>query len=352
MIVEGIPKENAWDYACVGCLENTMQGNDRSGTVNCNPNLAKSIELVLWNGKNMPGANQESNTYRSKPSAQIGPKTGDPAKFATWEQFYNAWKVQVGYLIERTVQIYNLSEATRARFLPTPYVSILVDGCIEAGRDIRQAPPKHGFVTIEGVGFATTVDSLLAIKKFVYDEKKYSIDEIKASLKANFKGTKEQAVLQAILKNKAPKYGVDDPAADTIAKDVMAFWASETWKYKAVTGYQFRPGMLSWNYWAGEDAAFTVATPNGRNAGTFLSNAICPTNGADTNGPTSVANSVGTALGGKAADGDYCNVLPNGASHTITFNPSILRARNIGKNSRHTCAGTSRMVGVPCKSTC
>ena len=75
MIQEGISKEEAWDYACVGCLENTMQGNDRSGTVNCNPNLAKSIELTLWSGKNMPG-----NTVKpwNKEGEQFGPKTGIP----------------------------------------------------------------------------------------------------------------------------------------------------------------------------------------------------------------------------------------------------------------------------------
>jgi len=83
--------------------------------------------------------------------------------------------------------------------------------------------------------------------------------------------------------------------------------------------------MLSWNYWAGEDAGYTIATPNGRNARTFLSNAICPSNGADLKGPTAVTNSVGIALGGKDEQGDYLNLLPNGASHTITFNPSLLR---------------------------
>ncbi|MHA1499688.1 MAG: glycine radical domain-containing protein [Promethearchaeota archaeon] len=82
--------------------------------------------------------------------------------------------------------------------------------------------------------------------------------------------------------------------------------------------------MLSWNYWAGADAGFTIATPNGRKAGTFLSNAICPTNGADVKGPTAVTNSVGAVLGGKTEDGEYVNYLPNGASHTITFNPSML----------------------------
>ena len=105
---------------------------------------------------------------------------------------------------------------------------------------------------------------------------------------------------------------------------------SETWKHRTKsTGRQFRPGMLSWNYWAG-DGLHHGASADGRPKGQFLSNAICPSNGADINGPTANANSVGKVLGGKARRGkgdweDYLNSLPNGASHTITFNPSILR---------------------------
>ena len=138
--------------------------------------------------------------------------------------------------------------------------------------------------------------------------------------------------MQARLINKAQKYGNDENEADELARICMEFWAKETYQYTTSTNYNFRPGMLSWNYWAGEDAAFTPATPNGRKAGTFLSNAICPTNGADVKGPTAVTNSVGNVLGGKSDSGDYLNVLPNGASHTITFNPSLLRnAEHKGK---------------------
>ncbi|MHA1777738.1 MAG: hypothetical protein DRO88_07210 [Promethearchaeia archaeon] len=328
MIREGVPPEDAWDYACVGCLENTMCGNDRSGTVNCNPNLAKSIELTLWNGKNQPGFKRimGSDIFKqAKPGTQFGPKTGDPEKFATWDEFFNAWKQQMAFIIKYTVETYNIFEATRAKYYPTPYLSTIVEGCIENAADIRVAPPKYGFVTIEGVAFATTVDSLLAIKSLVYDQKKYTIAEIKEALSNDFQGKKEYRIMQALMKNKVPKYGNNDLESDKLAQEVMKFWANECWKYKTPTGYQFRPGMLSWNYWAGEDAAFTPATPDGRNAGTFLSNAICPSNGADKNGPTSVTNSVGEALGGKSDDGSYINFLPNGASHTITFNPSLLR---------------------------
>lgn len=319
MITEGISPEEAWDYACVGCLENTMQGNDRSGTVNCNPNLTKSIELTLWNGKNMP-----YNDVATKTGQQIGPKTGNSEDLQTWEDFWNAWKKQIEFLIKYTVDTYNLTEELRAEFVPTPYLSTLVRGCIEKGLDIRRGGPEIRFITVEGVGFATTVDSLLAIKKFVYDDNKYTITKIKDALINDFEG-EEFAVIQTMLKNRAPKYGNDVDKADELARKIMKVWSDETWKYKTPTNYQFRPGMLSWNYWAGADAGFTVATPNGRNKGTFLSNAICPSNGADLKGPTAVTNSVGVVLGGKTENGAYINYLPNGSSHTITFNPSILK---------------------------
>ena len=319
LILEGIPEEDAWDYGCVGCLENTMCGNDRSGTVNCNPNLAKSIELTLWGGKNMPNFKRPTKAWK-----QIGPKTRAPEKFNSWVEFYNAWKKQMEYVIKYTVEVYNQTELTRAKYMPTPYISILMDDCIEKATDIRVGPPEYGFITIEGVAFATTVDSLLAIKHFVYDNKEYTIEQIKEALQNNFQGKKEYQIMKAKLTNKAPKYGNNQDDADQLAKEVMEFWAEETWKYKTPTGYQFRPGMLSWNYWAGNDAFYTIATPNGREASTFLSNAICPTNGADMNGPTSVANSVGIALGGKVGE-IFNNCLPNGASHTISFNPSILK---------------------------
>ncbi|MFO8017811.1 MAG: pyruvate formate lyase family protein [Promethearchaeia archaeon] len=319
MVREGIPEEDAWDYACVGCLENTMQGNDRSGTVNCNPNLAKSIELTLWNGKNMPGNNEAT-----KDGEQIGPETGRPEDFESWEDLWNAWQEQVRFIIKYLVEVNNKTEELRGAFLPTPYLSTLVRGCIEQGKDVRNGGAELSFVTVEGVGFATTVDSLLAIKHFVYDEERYTIKEVKQALRDDFEG-KENIIMQTFLKNKAPKYGNDNKEPDELARKVMKTWADETWKYKTPTGFQYRPGMLSWNYWAGADASFTAATPDGRNEGTFMSNAICPNTGADKKGPTAVTNSVGRALGGKNEDGEYINYLPNGASHTITFNPSIIR---------------------------
>jgi trans-4-hydroxy-L-proline dehydratase len=321
LILEGISKDKVWNYASVGCLENTMQGNDRSGTVNCNPNLTKSIELTLWNGKSMPG---NTNEPWLKEGEQLGPTTGKVEDFESWEEFCEAWKTQTEFILRYTVEINNMTEELRSHYMPTPYLSTLVEGCIEKGVDIRSGGPEIRYITVNGVGFGTTVDSLLAIKYLVFEEEKYSISDIKSALIEDFEG-KENSILRAQLKYKVPKYGTNTNRADKMAKDVMKFWADKTWKYKTPTNYQYRPGMLSWNYWAGSAAALTPATPDGRLAGSFLSNAICPTDGVDTKGPTAVTNSVGIALGGKDESGEYINFLPQGASHTISFNPSILK---------------------------
>ncbi|GAB4220111.1 MAG: glycyl radical protein [Spirochaetota bacterium] len=319
-----INENNVYDYAPVGCLENTMVGNDRSGTVDNNLNLAKAIELALNNGKDFFPFT-DPVTGKVEPVKQIGPRTGDPRTFNTFDEFWNAYEIQTKFIIQKIVELYEESERIRAQYHPTPYLSCLVKGCAEKGKDITQGAAEISFTTLEAVTYATTVDSLLAIKYMVYDKKVCTMDELIQALKANWEGYE---YLQSIAKNRAPKYGRDDDEADAMGLKVMQLWTEETWKHKTKsTGRQFRPGMLSWNYWVG-DGYILPATPDGRKKGQFLSNAICPVNGADINGPTANANSVGKVLGGRDTPGDfggYVNLLPNGASHTITFNPSILK---------------------------
>ena len=303
-----------------------MVGNDRSGTVDNNLNLLKAVELAMTGGKDLLPFTR-SHDRQDGSLRQDGPMTGDAASFKTWEEFWEAYATQTRYIIQKCVDLYEASESVRARFFPTPYLSCMVKGCAEKGLDITQGGAEISFTTLEAVTYATTVDSLLAIKYLVFDKKACTMKELIAALKANWQGYE---VLQAMAKNRAPKYGRDDDEADALARKVMQLWCDETWWHSTIsTGRIYRPGMLSWNYWAG-DGFIMAASADGRAKGQFLSNAICPSNGADIKGPTANANSVGKVLGGKTKDdkGDwegYLNELPNGASHTITFNPSILR---------------------------
>ncbi len=321
-----ISLENVHEYAPVGCLENTMVGNDRSGTVDNNLNLLKAVELAMNNGKDLvPFC--DPMTGKVEKIRRDGPATGEPGDFTTFDAFYNAFERQMAFIVEKCVDLYEASESVRAQFFPTPYLSCLVKGCAQKGRDITQGGAEISFTTLEAVTYATTVDSLLAIKYLVYDTKECTLEELSKALAANWEGYE---ILQAKAKNRAPKYGRDDDEADAMGRKVMELWCNEAWKHTTKsTGRRFRPGMLSWNYWA-SDGYVMAASADGRKRGQFLSNAICPSNGADINGPTSNTNSVGKVLGGKA-DNDqsdfngYVNFLPNGASHTMTFNPSMIR---------------------------
>ena len=130
-------------------------------------------------------------------------------------------KYRPSTLFKNASDLYERSESVRAKFLPTPYLSCLVRGCAEKGMDITQGGAEISFTTLEAVTFATTVDSLLAIKYLVFDEKKCTMTEMIDALRANWKGYEK---LQALAKNWAPKYGRDDDAADEMAHRVMDLW--------------------------------------------------------------------------------------------------------------------------------
>ncbi len=299
---EGLPEDMLWDYAPVGCLENTLQGCDRSGTVDVNLNLAKAVELVLHDGRD------------AATGEQIGPRTGDPRTFTTFEQFFEAFKAQLKAILELLIAANNIADAGRARFEPTPYLSAIVDGCLESGKDITAGGARFNFITVEGIALATTADSLAAVKKLVYDDRAITMDELIRALDANFEGYES---LRQTLIHKAPKYGNDDPYVDDTAREVSRYWTTLAFQYTTPeTGKRYRGGYLSWNYWIAY-APSTAATPDGRRRGQYLSNGVCPVNGADRLGPTAVIKSVGH-LGLETA--------PNGASHTMSFSPSLLRS--------------------------
>ncbi|MBI4787458.1 MAG: formate C-acetyltransferase/glycerol dehydratase family glycyl radical enzyme [Chloroflexi bacterium] len=296
----GLPEERLWDYAPVGCLENTLAGDDRSGTVDVNLNIAKAVELVLNDGRDLATGKQ------------IGPQTGDPRDFPNFPDFLDAFKQQLHAILERLIDANDLADAGRAQWEPVPYMSALVGGCLESGKDANAGGARYNFLTVEGVALATAADSLAAVKKLVFETRQIEMSQLLEALQANFDGYES---LRQTLLNKAPKYGNDDPYADEIAREISRFWTEETFKYISPTGKRYRGGYLSWNYWIAY-APTTAATPDGRHRGQFLSNAVCPVNGADRKGPTSVIKSVGN-LG--------LETVPNGASHTMSFSPAMMQ---------------------------
>ena len=304
----GLPAAELWNYAPVGCLENTLQGCDRSGTVDVNLNLSKAVELVFGRGRDL------------RMKLRLGPRTPDPASLQSYGAFRDAYYAQLGATLDRILDAAVRADEIRAEFEPTPYLSALVRGCEESGKDVSAGGPRFNFITVEGVAFATAVDSLAAVKKLVFEEGRVSMKDLARAVRQNF--ANDEPLRQTLL-HRGPKFGNDEPEADEVAADLNHFLASiVSSRVSPKTGRRFRVGYLSWNYWI-LYADLTSATPDGRKRGTYLSNGICPVTGVDRKGPVAVARSVHHA---------DLSVAPNGASHTISFNPSLARSERGRKN--------------------
>lgn len=298
---QGLPEADLWDYAPVGCLENTRQGDDRSGTVDVNFNLAKPVELTLFQGRDLASGEQ------------AGPRTPDPRGMKEWPAFESAFRTQLSACLHHLIDLNNEADAIRAEYEPTPYLSTLVGGCLETRKDVTQGGARHNYITVEGIALATAADALSAVKSLVFEQKRIAMTDLLHALERDFEGGE---IIRQLLLNKAPKYGNDDPAADAMARSITQWWAEETSRqYTPMTGKRYRAGYLSWNYGVAY-APLTAATPDGRRRGVFLSNGVAAVTGMDRAGPTAAARSVG-GLGLEA--------VPNGASHTLTLSPSLLR---------------------------
>lgn len=297
---EGISPEEAVNYGIVGCIENTSHGNDLSGTVDVNVNLAKAVELALNDGKCMVTGDQ------------IGPSTGDPAAFKDYGQFLDAVKTQLKDILLQTIDVYSAWDALRAKFLPVPYLSSHIGGCMDSARDVRQGGAKYNFITVEGCSVSTLADSVAAVKKVVFEDKLIPMAELVEALRQDFAGHEQ---VRQMLINRAPKFGNDDDYVDSIGRELSRFWSEEANRHVSpVTGRRYTAGYLSWNYFI-SFAEHTAATPDGRHKGEHLSNAVAPVQGRDMLGPTAAMKSV-TRYG--------FDVNPRGASYTITLNPSVL----------------------------
>jgi trans-4-hydroxy-L-proline dehydratase len=176
------------EYAPVGCLENTMVGNDRSGTVDNNINLLKAVELALTGGKDML-AFVNPVTGKTEKIRQDGPATGDARAFRDFEAFWRPTRQQTAHIVRRCVDLYEAVRIDPGPLFPDPLPLLPDPGLRRKRRSMSpRAAPQISCTTMEAVTFATTVDSLLAVKYLVYDKKVCSMGELITALRANWAG--------------------------------------------------------------------------------------------------------------------------------------------------------------------
>jgi formate C-acetyltransferase len=275
MLRKGYDFEDARDYCLMGCVEPQKSGRIYQWTSTGYTQWPVAIEFVLnrgvmkWHG------------------TQQGLDTGDLDQFATYEQFDAAVKQQIEYICKLSAVGTVISQRVHRDVAPKPLMSLFVEGCMETGKDVTAggAVLNHGPGLIFS-GLATYTDSMAAIKKLVFEDKKYTLADFQKALDANWEGYEQMR--QDCLN--APKYGNDENFADEIAADLVEYTEKACRQFKMLYSTMSHGTLsISNNTPIGE---VTGATADGRMAFTPLSDGISPVQGADKKGPTAIIKSV------------------------------------------------------------
>lgn len=275
MLRKGFDFDDARDYCLMGCVEPQKSGRIHQWTAGGFTQWPITLEMALNRGV--------LKSYGEKTWLD----SGDLTTLTTYEAFEAAVKKQLDYLIAMNAKGTTIVQAVFRDVTPTPYMSLFVDGCMENGQDVTAG----GAVLYDGpgtifAGLGTFVDSMAAIKKLVYDDKQYTLAQIQEALAANWEGYDQ---LRRDCKN-APKYGNDDLYADQIAADIVDYTERQMNQHRSLYARHIH-GTLSQSFNT-PLGGMIGATPDGRAAFAPLSDAMSPTQGADTQGPTAVIKSV------------------------------------------------------------
>ncbi|HOT45157.1 MAG TPA: formate C-acetyltransferase/glycerol dehydratase family glycyl radical enzyme [Spirochaetota bacterium] len=276
LVKAGHSIEDARNYGMVGCLEPNAQGRTFGSTFAVQFNGIKCVELALANG---------IDNIFGYPS---GIETGDPAGFTSFEDVWAAYDGQVRHFIGQMVRGMEVLDRVISETVPSPFASAMVDGCLQKGKDLTAGGAIYNSTGVQFMGFANVVDSLYAVKKAVFEEKRFTMGELAEWLSQDWQDAEEKRVY---LRNKIPKYGNDNDEVDAMAVRVVDHYCDILAGYRNFRGGFFWPGIFSVGFHI-TMGAFTAATPDGRFAGDVLGNGVTPTTGNAMSGPTAIMNSV------------------------------------------------------------
>jgi formate C-acetyltransferase len=239
-------------------------------------NMPKVFEVTLNNGVD-PRTGQ-----------RIGPETGDPSQFETFEALFEAYERQLNHFVDIKVRGNNVIERLYATYLPAPFLSLLIDDCIATGRDYHDGGARYNTTYIQGVGLGTIADAMTAVKHHVFDRKTLTMDGLLAALRDDFV---DHERLRQMLLNRTPRYGNDNDYADDVMVALFDAYFNAVDGRKNTKGGSYHINLLPTTVHV-YFGSVTGATPDGRGAGNPLSEGISPVQGADRHGPTAVVKSV------------------------------------------------------------
>ncbi|WP_280744120.1 MULTISPECIES: trans-4-hydroxy-L-proline dehydratase [unclassified Parabacteroides] len=295
---QGKTLEDAREGGCSGCIEVGAFGKEAyllTGYLN----VPKLLEVTLNNG------------YDPVSGKQVSIQTGDPKDFKSYEELYQAFLKQLQHIVDQKVRVSNYIDRMFAKYAPATFLSLFIDDCIAKGKDYYNCGPRYNTTYIQCTGLGTVTDSLSVLKKHVYEDHTFSMEEILKATANNFEGA--ETMRQMIL-NRTPFFGNDDPYADSIALQVYSDLFDTIDGKPNTKGETFHLNMLSTtcHVYFGKVLG---AMPNGRLAGMAISDGTSPSHGADTHGPSAVIKSLGK----------LDQVKSGGTLLNLRFLPSLLK---------------------------
>ena len=300
----GKSREDALAGGPSGCVTISAFGKE-SCTLTGYCNWPKVLELALNDG-------MDPRTGR-----QIGPHTGAAEGFGSFEEVKEAYRKQLEYIIDIKIKGNNAIERLYAELMPSPFMSVIMDDCIETATDYHAGGARYNTTYIQGVGLGTATDSLSAIRHHVFQERSLSMVDLLSATRADFEG---YDAVRLKLSSKTPTYGNDDPKADDITDFLFKSYMGCIDGRPNTKGGYYRVNLLptTVHIYFG---AVTGATANGRRAGEALSEGISPSHRADIHGPTSVIKS--------ASKIDHAKT--GGTLLNMKFTPGVFRNSGKGK---------------------
>ena len=269
LVAQGVPVDEARGYALAGCLDLNLPGKSRINALGMFI-VPKVLDITIHNG------------VLTQTGEQLGPKTGEMKDFETFDDFLNAFKTQLRHFMSLYNEEHNiLIRVTRAVNCDVVHSAFTYEG-ISSGRDMFDRKMFYENASMfNPIGMINVANSFAAVKKLVFEEKKFSLELLYSAIEANWAGYEE---IRTLCLN-APKFGNGDPFADNIARDLYSYWIEQVGTFRTVYGEPPKPTGVSITAHA-PGGAYTCATPDGRYSGeTLCDGVMSPAQGTDRNGP-------------------------------------------------------------------